>query len=85
MAILTRICNIVIALNLHHRRRNVHLRKRIGLLPLRQKPTQLYPVLEKHQSTHHQRDPETQYDHRNARNSDADDARFLGVDATAAK
>jgi hypothetical protein len=40
---------------------------------------------EKYQSTHHQRDPETQYDHRNARNSDADDARFLGVDATAAK
>jgi RHS repeat-associated protein len=43
------------------------------------------PVLEKYQSTHHQRDPETQYDHRNARNSDSDDGRFLGVDAVAAK
>jgi hypothetical protein len=43
------------------------------------------PMLEKYQSTHHQRDPETQYDHRNARNSDSNDGRFLGVDAAAAK
>ena len=38
---------------------------------------------ERYQSTHNERDSETNYDHREARNSDSDWGRFLGVDALA--